>query len=742
MKAMRQKSYWKSRDFQRYFFNYILLFVCMLTVGVAVVLGIAQKERTAALEQHRQIQEEKIASALDKTWESTMKIGEVLNNFSWVEKYKSDSDVFTSEFGVIEKNDISQSLKAFSASDQAVRDIAIVYPYKDTAVTPHGWFKLNDYQHFVTKRLEFQMELMDVLNQGNYPGAACPLELIGFDENYLVYALPLDIADPPRAITIAFIDKNKLKNGLYQVCDDDVMDIRILNGDGEVCLELQNTQQYEAGVKRTFSNPNMLMNYEITFQDEQVSFFEGLGGYLLIIMLMVLGAAGSYILAAVQYSPVSRLLHKAKQYFPNGDEKSGLNTIAACIDELSNDNKNLEQAVTSYRYALRDQKNTQLLKGYFSDDAIGILDAKDFPVLSEFAYSVLLLHRHDDEHEDAENRNQERLRFLLLLKKKLQEIHLGQNCCELVENIEGNTAVIVEFQKMPEMEVVVNLAESLYETLEDEDIECGIYAARPCKGLIGISISYQAAVEMLRHTETGNGVICKQADVEYYYPLDWETQLTRIIRAGNITQAEIILGQLYEENKRLKLSRTMVRRVGTLLYETIRRVIIEARLPVRDFLDTWDPRYEMTLEQVFEDADSVVKKLCTEMTRQKQETATNVNRSLVEYVNANIYDPNLSLNQLSDIFGVSNASISRIFKKTVGTNFYCYITEKRMERAKEILRLRGYCPGEVASEIGYDSEYSFKRAFQRTFGISPRDYVNQQDGWNKAAGADAAHVNG
>ena len=55
-----------------------------------------------------------------------------------------------------------------------------------------------------------------------------------------------------------------------------------------------------------------------------------------------------------------------------------------------------------------------------------------------------------------------------------------------------------------------------------------------------------------------------------------------------------------------------------------------------------------------------------------------------------------------------------------------YITEKRMAKAKELLVLKGYCPREIATEIGYDNEYSFKRAFQRTYGITPRDFLEKE----------------
>ena len=124
--------------------------------------------------------------------------------------------------------------------------------------------------------------------------------------------------------------------------------------------------------------------------------------------------------------------------------------------------------------------------------------------------------------------------------------------------------------------------------------------------------------------------------------------------------------------------------------------------------------------------DDVKEQIKSEIMQKKQQVATNVNRSLVSYVNEHLHDPDLSLNLLSNHFGVSNASVSRIFKNTVGQNFYNYITEKRMAKAKELLVLKGYCPREIATEIGYDNEYSFKRAFQRTYGITPRDFLEKE----------------
>ena len=42
--------YWHSKDFQRYFFTYIALFVCVFLVGISIFSAAMRKERKEANE--------------------------------------------------------------------------------------------------------------------------------------------------------------------------------------------------------------------------------------------------------------------------------------------------------------------------------------------------------------------------------------------------------------------------------------------------------------------------------------------------------------------------------------------------------------------------------------------------------------------------------------------------------------------------------------------------------------------
>ena len=96
-------------------------------------------------------------------------------------------------------------------------------------------------------------------------------------------------------------------------------------------------------------------------------------------------------------------------------------------------------------------------------------------------------------------------------------------------------------------------------------------------------------------------------------------------------------------------------------------------------------------------------------------------KELADYINGNYCSPDISLKELSDRFGLSVPTISRLCKEALGASFQEYVTRLRLEKAKALL-LAGGSPSEAAEAVGYGSEYSFRRAFQRSENCRLQDW--------------------
>lgn len=730
-----QRSVLHSKSFQRYFLTYAAIFAAMIFISILLLARTTNMERARAAEQQRSLQAEKISTQLDDMWKSAGSVGELLNNSSWVEKYKSDTDVFDADFDLVSRQEISQTLQNVCLSSTVVQDIGVIYPRKDTVITPQGWFDLQEYQTFLQRShlVETENFLDDVLGM---TGGFSKLYAEDFAEttpDTLVYVSQLDILDSPRAIAVIYLDKSVIARQLQQISGAQVCAVRIANAAGDTRMQLTLAEpDPDDVVTMQLASRNMLLNYEISFENQRMPFMQGAGGYLLISGVAVLSMLLAYALAKMQYSPVNRLMRMLTAKTGVNSQSGDMDTIAFCIDNLFADNESLKKMVTSYQQTLNRQQVVQLLRGYFNEDVARLMQGSDNLFTENFVYAVLVLQRIKDNRESPDEQAQENARYIVILQHIVEKLCQEQNHCELVEQVDGNTAVIIEFPAMPDRDALMAIAETVHAALAEQDIESRAFVGRPCRGLAGISTSYQAAVETMQ-TDTGHHtVVYAQPQMEYYYPIEWESRLMTAVQDGNIIQVRSILHHLYEENRRLHLSAPLVSRISLLLTEDLHRTAVAMDLAPELLAEFREPHPAQRLETAFATAEKTAEIICAEAARRKESATDNVSRSLVEYVNTHIFDPELSLKQLGDEFSVSTASVSRIFKKTAGENFYHYITQKRIARAKELLLIQGYCPAQIAEAVGYDSEYSFKRAFVRTVGMAPRDYCAQNGGASTA----------
>lgn len=92
------------------------------------------------------------------------------------------------------------------------------------------------------------------------------------------------------------------------------------------------------------------------------------------------------------------------------------------------------------------------------------------------------------------------------------------------------------------------------------------------------------------------------------------------------------------------------------------------------------------------------------------------------YMRHNYMRFDLSLDTVSDLLGMNASYFSTIFKRSMGVNFIDYLTELRVNAAKELLLDPLRPTGEVAGLVGYESANYFARAFKKKTGMTPTEY--------------------
>lgn len=92
------------------------------------------------------------------------------------------------------------------------------------------------------------------------------------------------------------------------------------------------------------------------------------------------------------------------------------------------------------------------------------------------------------------------------------------------------------------------------------------------------------------------------------------------------------------------------------------------------------------------------------------------------FIDEHYADANISLNAVAQAINISTNYFSGIFSQEMGLTFVEYLTNKRMERAKQLLRQTAMRSGEVALEVGYRDPRYFSFMFRKTQGCTPSSY--------------------
>ncbi len=96
-------------------------------------------------------------------------------------------------------------------------------------------------------------------------------------------------------------------------------------------------------------------------------------------------------------------------------------------------------------------------------------------------------------------------------------------------------------------------------------------------------------------------------------------------------------------------------------------------------------------------------------------------RKAEEYLAGN-YMKDVSLEEMAQIVELSPAYFSRLFKQVEGINYIDYLTQIRINNAKNMLKNTTVSVKTIAAEVGYGNEKYFRKLFKKEVGIRPSEY--------------------
>ena len=249
-----------------------------------------------------------------------------------------------------------------------------------------------------------------------------------------------------------------------------------------------------------------------------------------------------------------------------------------------------------------------------------------------------------------------------------------------------------------------------------------------------ISTSASDAREMLayKYQYADSGVINIMNMVQFQHNISGGNRIAfeRVIgcfQDGNLGKMERRLNELVESVRhKPNVSNTSIRRTLVELTVHILHVASNANVDVEEVLENVDPYRWIMKQNHTEVITEWIMKMSSEllilMRNRKENEEKVVIQEAKQFIEKNLSNIDLGLQQVSDAIGLSSTYCSQLFKNEVGMGINAYITQNRIDRAQILLRETQLKSSDIAKQVGFVSASYFGQVFRKVAGMTPQEY--------------------
>ncbi len=215
-------------------------------------------------------------------------------------------------------------------------------------------------------------------------------------------------------------------------------------------------------------------------------------------------------------------------------------------------------------------------------------------------------------------------------------------------------------------------------------------------------------------------------DYEKDYPVDLEKGLLESVGRGDLSEASMYAERFVEWMNSFDGGNIMAIRLKILEF-TLRAESLAYENGGMTYRfgsrDSYLPEI-MSMESVDELKVWFLSKLttaCRNIGSKRQERSTDIIKNARDYIGDN-YSKDITLDDVSRVVNISPYYFSKLFKEATGENFIEYLTNLRIEKAKELLGKAELSMKEICAMCGYSDPNYFSRTFKKNVGLTPTEY--------------------
>ncbi|SHH88002.1 helix-turn-helix domain-containing protein [Clostridium grantii] len=477
-------------------------------------------------------------------------------------------------------------------------------------------------------------------------------------------------------------------------------------------------QSEDTGWKYITLTPKINISEKI--KEVRIGFFIG------IILVIFIGFLAIFISMHINYNPIKQLKKYSQSIISDFKESTGeLDLVKKTIDFLSHQNALLSDEVEHSNEANKQYITMQFLRGSMTTDKKLEEKARKYGVYIEASCTVAII------YIDS------KIEYALTRKEIIDELKK-----DFLDGITIYTCENVDYRKII---MILSFKEQQYVTLQDKFkfVQKSIREKWNVSTVIGIGNCYhdkqfvpkayiEASTAVDYRLVKGHGCvisfskIIEQQGVLENYPQNNLMNIAMLLKNGSMKAIEEeldnISNYIKNNNTPIFIARGLCFDIINLIFQTSKGMVSEFHNNDLEIPDVFTLAQFDTVDELVGIVKDLSRDLCSQIIKQKEKEELSIIHEMIAYIKNNYTECNFSLLGMADFFNMSQSSLSMYFKDKTDKTILSYITEMKMEKAKELLITTDIPLSELSEAVGYSNVTSFIRRFKQWENITPGDY--------------------
>lgn len=241
------------------------------------------------------------------------------------------------------------------------------------------------------------------------------------------------------------------------------------------------------------------------------------------------------------------------------------------------------------------------------------------------------------------------------------------------------------------------------------------------RGLDGLKLTHQESLaNMIQHLNSTEIQFSASKNISIF-SISSENIFTNYLMLGLIDKAREFLNDIFKNlpNESVANQKQTYLDIGNCFKKVLVQKNIQSSISSIEYIfDMINKNIDISDQKIQEIFFNILDKIDEYM--QLNSKKFNI-EDVIDYINEH-YTENIFLDDLAQKYNISSKHLSKKIKQYLNIPFKDYITQLKINKAKELLAQSDITITELFSKVGFQDRISFTRAFKQKTGITPSEY--------------------